>query len=301
MTKPDFSDFYKFISSLGIALLSFAFLLPWLFLRESFSTDITVEEISKLTPEAQTVILTKQSTALWFVSNVRWISSIIAIIGILFFLMGAYLWWKKQKSIDEIDVLKTEELKLKVKSMTPEEIAIKTIKEVEALEIRERGTVQKELPTVGDISAYLQLESTIISKFEDCFRELETFVLTRQRVGNNEFDVILYSSAPFKADVLIEIKIVREKPSQQWILDTVEQMDSAKKNYKVRTERVAMGMLFIIISPEYKEYVQSPSFQDFLSKSTEKPFRAISVKFYTEVEIKNFGCSDMHAIINGTK
>ena len=34
MTNIDYRDFYRFLASVGVVMISFALLLPWLFLRE---------------------------------------------------------------------------------------------------------------------------------------------------------------------------------------------------------------------------------------------------------------------------
>jgi hypothetical protein len=37
MSQLEYGDYYKFIASVGIALIAVAILLPWLFLHESFA------------------------------------------------------------------------------------------------------------------------------------------------------------------------------------------------------------------------------------------------------------------------
>jgi hypothetical protein len=43
-----YSDFYKFIVSIGIVLISLAVLFPWLLLRESFDITLSRSEIYEL-------------------------------------------------------------------------------------------------------------------------------------------------------------------------------------------------------------------------------------------------------------
>ena len=62
MTKFEYSDFYKFIASAGIALIILSAFVPWLFLREPFDLFQTESGISQLTPLAQEVIATRQAT-----------------------------------------------------------------------------------------------------------------------------------------------------------------------------------------------------------------------------------------------
>jgi hypothetical protein len=95
MNKPEYSDLYKFIVSLGLILIAFAILLPWLFLRESFDSLVSASDIANLTPTAQTLITHRQNVALWIVQNIVWISAIPAILGFVSLVGGLFLWQRK--------------------------------------------------------------------------------------------------------------------------------------------------------------------------------------------------------------
>jgi hypothetical protein len=70
MNKPEYSDLYKFIASLGLILIAFSILLPWLFLRESFESLVSASDFANLTPTAQALIAYRQNTGLWFIQNI---------------------------------------------------------------------------------------------------------------------------------------------------------------------------------------------------------------------------------------
>jgi hypothetical protein len=61
MSQLEYGDYYKFVASAGIALLVAAVLLPWVFLHETFDLSLETAKIALLTPEAQSVIRTRQS------------------------------------------------------------------------------------------------------------------------------------------------------------------------------------------------------------------------------------------------
>ena len=61
MAQIEYGDFYKFIVSLGIALVLAAILVPWLFLREPFDLMIEASRLSGLTPTAQQIVLLRQA------------------------------------------------------------------------------------------------------------------------------------------------------------------------------------------------------------------------------------------------
>ncbi len=101
MNKLEYSDIYKFVTSLGVVLITFAFLLPRLILREPFDTHIPTSEIEGLTEIAQRLIEYRQFTGLWLIRNIIPISLSIALFGVIVFCIGLRLWYKKQKILGD--------------------------------------------------------------------------------------------------------------------------------------------------------------------------------------------------------
>ena len=60
MASVEYSDYHKFIVSLGVVLLAFSVLGPWLFLREPFDLMVEAQKLRSLTPEAQYLVTTRQ-------------------------------------------------------------------------------------------------------------------------------------------------------------------------------------------------------------------------------------------------
>src|SRR3982751_5515029 len=101
MNKPEYSDLYKFVASVGVILISLALLFPWLLLRESFDALHKVSEIAELPQTAQQLLAYRQNTALWWVENVHWFSIILSIFGLAFLCIGVGFWRQKQSVLDE--------------------------------------------------------------------------------------------------------------------------------------------------------------------------------------------------------
>jgi len=51
--KFEYSDFYKFIASAGIALISLAVIVPWLFFREPFDLLLSTNELAYLSTASE--------------------------------------------------------------------------------------------------------------------------------------------------------------------------------------------------------------------------------------------------------
>ncbi len=121
MTKIDFSDFYKFIVSFGLILLSLAIVIPWLFLRETFNISISKTELSQLTPLAQELIVYRQYSVLWLMRNVVWLSGFIAFIGFIIIGIGLIQWHKRQTLLDHREKLEATKIEIEVAQMTPKQ------------------------------------------------------------------------------------------------------------------------------------------------------------------------------------
>jgi len=155
MNKPEFSDFYKFITSLGLLLIAFAFLLPWLFLRESFNSLVSVSDIATLTPTAQTFITYQQYASLWIIQNIKLLSIISAVLGLMLLFCGIILWFRKQRKLDTKEELETKKLLYETKKMEPEQIAEKWVGKTHTKE------------QLNIIENYIQIESSILINFRN--------------------------------------------------------------------------------------------------------------------------------------
>lgn len=292
MTKVEFSDFYKFIASLGVVLLSFSLLLPWLFLRESFDTLISVEDISHLTPAAQELVTIRQTTALWFIQNIVAISISIAVVGFILLVLGIFLWVKKQKSLDEKEILEKKKLELEIEAMTPSEIANRAIEEIQ--ESIDSKDIQPLQPSM--ISQYFRIESLILKKLTACFGET-ALVLTNQRLKNYEYDIIVRTNDVTSYDVIIEIKFSNRPLTRQWLIRVIERLSSSVQLYKNETNRKAIGIILVVSSGEQLSGANLDELKEFVvSEAKLRKVRA-TLSFIPEEEIEHLECDDIDYIL----
>ncbi len=296
MTKLEYSDFYKFLASLGIVLISLATVLPWLFLRESFDALVSIDDLSNLTSSAQTLIAIRQNTAVWFIRNIAWISSTVAVVGGLFLAIGLILWARKQRELDTRETLEKKKLELEIEAMTPAEIARKFIEEAQ----EDTGVVEADLapeplmPSSNLVTRYFRLESLIARKLSDCSRRY-AFVFTHQRIQNSEYDIILRSKDAYAADVLIEVKLTRRRPTRQWLYRITDQFAAAVKLYKEETNRKAVGIILVISLGDVIDQALVDELRQFVIEQSRG--EVITASFVPEEEVERLRCDDWDYIL----
>jgi hypothetical protein len=290
MNKPEYSDLYKFLVSLGILLIAFAILLPWLFLRESFDTLVTVSDIANLTSTAQTLIEYRQNTALWFIKNIVWIISIPAAIGLVFFLYGFLLWKRKQKIFDKID-----EINLGVAEMSAEQIAVKAIKEtVDESQISqgESESIPRAEKQIRAINKYFRIEKMVIERLVDCYGSAN--VRPNVRVGNTEIDVLVRITQRERA--IFEVKSVKKINVAQYQRVVIDVLLQAVNRYNASANKNSTyGIGLLIVNGDDRE--DSPA--EFSKIITDQIIGDIHVKIIaiTGSEFSSLGLDDLKALL----
>ena len=299
MTKPDFSDFYRFIASLGIILISLAFFVPWLFLHETFDTQITVDDIKLLTTEAQTLIGIRQRYALILTQNIGWISVIIGSLGLALFVTGLFLWWsKKQTILDEKENLELKKLRHDVAQLSPIEIAEKVIRE--SIETSESKTEQSEVNhRLQSINQYFEVEATVIEKLKECFGDES--LLTNRKIAGREIDAILLAKGSRRRDVVIEIKSVNANlpPSPSRVLSTAKQVSNILHVYVNETQRKSIGVGILVLNSPDGNYEPEilQQYKKLLSEYQRK-IDGVVIRIFTLNKLKSLTCSQFAPIID---
>jgi hypothetical protein len=245
--KPDYSDYYKFIVSLGVVLFSLAVLLPWLLLREPFDTTFKASEIAQLTTEAQSIIAVRQATAKWFLNNVTYFSAALAVSGAGFLVYGLFQWNKRQKVRDKKENIETEKEQRALDAMLPEQIAQKAVVDVTEQEEAEEVSVEKGqaksmdvlVPASSAVKRYFRIEKMVQDKLRVCFGG-DGEVLTNRRIKSAEYDVVLQSRNEHLPDVIFEIKYAVQGFKINWVRESVSRLILATEIYNSTTKRNAI-------------------------------------------------------------
>jgi hypothetical protein len=274
--KPEYQDYYKFIVSLGLVLISFSILVPWLVLSESTSQQLSISDIAALPQESQDVVKQSQNWMSLLVNTVPVISLASFVSGLLLFMSGAYQWYKRQRKIDSDEELKSKKLKQEVLgNMTADEIAKKALSELgyqkqwalltsQKMLTANSGTnhnpqgEQSKLEDAASVSLlhpnltwakYLRMQQIIGDSIEVCIQGTKSYRLLRDRnFGQVQYNMILESKSKTGIDAVIEVRYADEDVQEIWVKDETGKIVMAADIYQQQAKRskVIPTVVFVV-------------------------------------------------------
>lgn len=247
--KVEYSDLYKFLVSLGVALLSLAVLVPWLFLREPFDLLVEDSTLVKLTPRAQSLISLRQERVEQLVSWLPRFSGICLVFGVIAIVAGLILWYRKiQRHVDQQISLNVKKTTAEIENLTPKEILRKA-----EIEVDDQDTGAPHLPDRPiardpiSVTRLIQNEKAVARRCEECLSGRYT-VLSNKRVGKDEFDLILQSEVPTRPDYVVNIKTARNLMSVSVVQSNALITNLLANSYELGTKRPAEAILLLVAS-----------------------------------------------------
>ncbi len=240
MEKIDYSDINKFLVSIGLVLIAFSIIAPYIFLKEDFSIYINKSELVKYDLEIRNIITQKQNLIFNIQSKISCFSISLFILGLISIITGLFRWFKRQSKIDEKFDKELFKLDLEIKSLTPQEKIEKIENEVEEIQIAE----QLESNITPDYSkenkeilynVYKNIETTFYNKFKK-YNSLNFEVLTEQKIGLRTYiDVLMKSKSLANKDRLIEIKYYKNQIPITSLLLNLTQLKTNIAVYKKKS------------------------------------------------------------------
>jgi hypothetical protein len=295
VAQIEYGDFYKFVVSLGIALVLTAILVPWLFLREPFDLMTEASRLSQLTPTAQHIVSLRQANLLRLLPMIPWFSLFSLIVGSALVMIGLAKWYKRQVLRDTSEELGVKRQQQELRSMTATEVNEKVDAEIQP------EVSSDAVGLVHDVSAakLRAVESVFYDKVRECFG-IEYRLLVNQRLGTAEYDAILQALRPTEPDVVIEIKYIRRGFKYPWLRESTMRLALANEVYDARLKRNSIPVLIVIFSAE--EVSQQPEFQVLRAKAqTDLGQRGVGVRieYLSEVELPTMSCEQLRRFILG--
>ncbi len=257
--KIEYSDLYKFLTSIGLILIGVSLLLPWLFLKQEYNLNLSIKEYSELTIEAKSLYLDKINYINQLIILLPWISGIILSSGIWSFVYGLNNWYKRQGILDKTNNLNLIKLQTEIKPLNIEEVQSKAEKEVDSeitsgdSEFSENTYPKPEsLAELSEIKAQQSIKLLDIER--DIFQRLIEYNTFEYKVQQNmklankyEIDIMLTSFNSSKIpDKLIQIKYFQNQLSMQIVRDTAAQLKRAYNYYISATKRNATAKVILI-------------------------------------------------------
>lgn len=256
--KIEYGDLYKFLVSVGVALVSLAILTPWLFFREQFDLLLTQEELDKLTPLGKVIIEYRQNLVFVFIQVIPYLSAFLAIFGLGLMIAGIRLWWiRSQKSLDEQQQISTEILRQQLRKATQEEVAAKSIEEATEELAQQPSLIQEQQGEVSksETSPYdeinkvahkaLAIEATLVEQLNKCF-EKDFDVLSEQRFSDFIIDAVLLPKDPFRKSYTIEIKYTTRRLSYNWLRENALRISNKNRLYQLDVNQIPIPVLIVV-------------------------------------------------------
>ena len=251
MEKLRYDSLYKFIVSIGIAIIILPFILLFGILNDNDSVIIKENEINQLTYTAKEVILLKQNYKYMILSrpiHILIIISIFTIIGLIIIIYGIIQWKNKvQKYEDKSRELSNELLAKQIKGLTNEEKEEKIIEDIGNLENDNKlknvnNTMQKQ-----QIYKYTNIHGDVYKSIRRQFRNYKIF--EEVKLNKESYDCIaLSTSKNYLYDYIFEIKYfvnINDIKSKIKKLDS-SMLDKEMLYYK-NSKRFAKTILIIIV------------------------------------------------------
>lgn len=240
--KIDFSDLYKFLTSIGVVLILSAFFIPWLFISNASNYSLSISEYNSLTEGAKDLYGNKVALLNLILKNVYYISFILLLFGASLLSLGLYKWSQRQKTFDQMDFLSLIKLKHETKSLTDIESRSKTVREIETqiAEVAQDETenVDRNLEKNEMINSAEAIEDEIynlIINIDSFNFEIEKNV---KILNTWEFDLFLTSiNNKINADRAIEVKYFQKNISLTNIKNDFGRLKTFSSNYRARLKR----------------------------------------------------------------
>jgi hypothetical protein len=248
MVRPDTGSFNRLLTSLGLVCLAAALVVPYFYFRGTEVLRTTSREFSDLTPTARDALVGRQSGIAALETWVLVLAVVLAILGVVLVVAGAFRLKKAQDSEDEEAELRKARARAEIRGLTPEEEERKATAEAEHESEEEGGDDNGELPgTSGSLlepspvvssdakepelpieaspqqraepprvivtrQVILRVEKRVNEVFQDA--ELGKFEFKpnlgiRSEVGRIEIDGLFMTPDSKQADVVLELKVLR--------------------------------------------------------------------------------------------
>lgn len=219
MEKIEYGDLYKFLASLGLALIVLAVVAPWLFLREPFDLQLEAGKLDGLTEGARSLILYRQQVTIALVRSVPWISGVLLLLGSTSLVAGLLGWKRSQGVLDRKQLADLVRVEKEIEKMSDEALKRKQESENVEGEVPERKKAPDQHgvgpPPIDELkpkverprtNRYGRVESLLIDRLGVCLQD-DYFCQDHRQIGRAQFDLVLRAKNENADDLVVEVKV----------------------------------------------------------------------------------------------
>ncbi len=290
MTKVEYSDLYKFMVSMGLALIVVSVGVPWLFLREPFDLLTSQQAIVELSPSAQS-ILERRRDWIELIVNWWWVLSLVFLFtGIILVAVGFELWRRNQLFVDRKNRADTLRAEKELQNLSTAEKVDQVRSEVEARTDRAGVTRQSADQLEVEVFQRISVEKRVTDRIVQCFANTH-LVLINKRIGPIAYDVVL-QPLDMDGDIIVEIKSYSSQPLGGNIASQITQSVLAAQRYAEVTKRTAKPIILCIIGPHFGGLpISIEEYANIESNKMNRP--ELHAMFVTLDDFLSMSCSDL--------
>jgi hypothetical protein len=268
MLRADTGNYNRFLTSLGLALLAAALVIPYFFFHSIDVLQIPRQTLMTLTPTAKDALEGRQHAIVILEPLVVGGSILLALSGIVLLLCGGRRLRNAQDSEEEESELRKTRTRAEIRQLSPERLADKQDQEAREAAAGTPKPTEKESPrNLGDVR-YRELRAAIGRIEERIAAELgrQDFgtheFLPNVRITSSQFSGALELDGLFEAidqstrkDVVLGVKVAPRSYSRPLAQQTANALLAEVAKYEAIIERPATGWLVVVI-PETEEPIE---------------------------------------------
>jgi hypothetical protein len=274
--KLDFSDFWRFVVSAGVALVVGAVAALWLFLREPFDLLIPAEALFKLTPLAQGVITSRQAVVAQVIHWLPWGCLAVFAVGAVMITFGVARWLPLQALFERERRLQVERLDLELKAMSGADLITAAKAEVAEQVVAVHRPITQPTTAVAEsdqlieatiepdeyqaaVDQYLAAERALVDSLARAVPP-GFDVLPHRRLGTHTFDAVIVSRDQSQPDYVVEVKrVLRDAPYEPSRLRTaLTAIGNLADYYTQALVRRSIPLLLVVVDREDVKRILDP-------------------------------------------
>lgn len=254
LNKIEFSDLYRFLTSIGLIFIASAFLIPWLFMKQELGM-ISETDYNSLIESSKSLADNRIKLNLFVIKSIPFISIGLFLFGGFLIFIGFKNWKKKQNDIDESDVIRLAVLRA-TSELNSQEIDEKAESEIrEETEAIETEKQPSNLTKPENSKPNLEeLKSNLIGMeklFYDKIVSYNSFIYepkSNVKIDDKfEIDIVLNPINKSKySDVFIEVKYLQRKLSMDIVKKSFGQLVRINSHVYNKTKKQAKLILILV-------------------------------------------------------
>lgn len=298
LDKIEFSDLYKFLTSIGLIIIASSFLIPWLLLKSDFGILISIEEYNQLIENSKKLANNRIDLNLFILKIIPYLSTALFLIGALLSFYGIKKWKEKQQTVDETDKLKLDELRAKIKELTSKEIDEKAELEIKN-EIEENDDEKpvKKVESKKEKENIEELKTNLINMENLFFQKMinyNSFVYepkSNVKIGDKIQVDIFLKSLDFQKypDIFVEVKYIQSKLKFSIVQEGFGYLVRAFQNYTKGNSKKLKTYLIVVYKSDIAELSEIKRFimatNNYLNKYNKSVF---NILIMNDKEAENF-------------